>query len=537
VALLLLTIFPVSTSPVSRCSGSILLGKEVLAPTDDLMLHRDPAPSNYRNSLWKETPMRALTLVTLLVTLALLVACATPVAVAPEPTSAPEPAASEAESMAETPAETEAETMEEAPTETMEEAPAESEEAAMAEPSVCGTTDEVTITYIGDPAGSHPAAEEATIERFKAICPNITVDRIPGSANVQELLATYSTAFEAESPDFDVIRVDVIWPGLLAPHLLDMSQYVPQEQVDSYLPALVQNDTVNGQLVALPLRIGFGMLYYRTDLLEKYGFDAPPATWEELETMAQAIQEGERAEGNSEFWGFVWQGSAYEGLTCNALEWQVSNGGGSIVAPDGTIEVNNPETAAAFERAAGWVDTISPPGVTSYQEEDARAVWHAGNAAFMRNWPYAYSTTLESEAIADKFDVAPLPAGDSGSGAATLGGWHIGVSRYSAHPEAAAAFAVYMTGEENQKEYSIDTTSPPAILALYSDPAIQASMPFASPEVVQVATARPSTPTADKYNEVSTLYFTAAHSVLTGEEDADTALELLELDLQELLGQ
>ena len=393
----------------------------------------------------------------------------------------------------------------------------------------------MTITFLGDPAGSHPDAEEATIERFMELCPNITVERVDGPASVQELLAIYLTAFEAESPDLDVIRTDVIWPGLLAPHLLDMAEFVPQEQIDSYLPALVANNTVDGQLVAMPLRIGFGMLYYRTDLLEKYGFDAPPATWDELEMMAETIQEGERAEGNPEFWGFVWQGNAYEGLTTNALEWQVSNGGGSIVGADGSIEINNDATIAAFERAAGWVDTISPPGVTSYQEEDARGVWHAGNAAFMRNWPYAYSTSQESEAIGDVFDVAPVPAGDSGQGAATLGGWHIGVSRYSAQPEAAAAFAAFMTGEENQKQYSIDTSSPPAILALYSDPDIQAAMPFSSPEVVEVTTARPSTATADKYNEVSTLYFTAVHSILTGEEDAATALELLELDLQDLL--
>jgi trehalose/maltose transport system substrate-binding protein len=400
----------------------------------------------------------------------------------------------------------------------------------------CGTDEEVTITYVGDPAGTHPLAEEATIERFKEVCPNITVNRIVGDANVQNLLAAYLTAFEAQSGDFDVIRVDVIWPGLLAEHLLDMNDYVPQEQVDSYLPALIVNNTVDGRLVALPLRIGFGMLYYRTDMLEKFGFDAPPATWEELETMAAAIQEGERAEGNSEFWGFVWQGSTYEGLTTNALEWQVSNGGGSIVSPEGEIQVNNPETIAAFERAAGWVGTISPDGVIGYQEEDARAVWHAGNAAFMRNWPYAYSSSLESEAIDGNFDVAPLPAGDSGTGAATLGGWHIGVSRYSANPAAAAAFAIYMTSAENQKHYSIDTSSPPAVFDLYADPDIQAAMPFASPEVVAITTPRPSTITAEKYNEVSTLYFTAVHSILTSQEDADVALELLELDLETLLG-
>jgi trehalose/maltose transport system substrate-binding protein len=401
----------------------------------------------------------------------------------------------------------------------------------------CLTEEEVTITFIGDPAGSHPDAEADTIERFMELCPNITVERVPGDANVQNLLAVYLTGFEQESADLDVIRVDVIWPGLLAEHLLDLNDFVSQEQVDSYLPALIENDTVDGRLVALPLRIGFGMLYYRTDLLEKYGYDAPPATWDELEEMAMTIQEGERAEGNEEFWGYVFQGNSYEGLTTNALEWQVSNGGGSIVSPEGEIEINNEATIAAFERAAGWVGTISPPGVTGYQEEDARGVWHAGNAAFMRNWPYAYSISGDSEVIAEVFDVAPLPMGDAGRGAASLGGWHIGVSRYTDQPEAAAAFAIYMTSAENQKFYSIDTSSPPGVFDLYSDEDIQAAMPFASPGVVEVTTARPSTATAEKYNEVSTLYSSAVHSILTGEEDADVALELLELDLMDLLSE
>mgnify|MGYP005846132831 CR=1 FL=1 len=399
----------------------------------------------------------------------------------------------------------------------------------------CGTQEAVTITYMGDPAGSHPDAEMATIERFNALCPNITVNRINGPVSATDLLAQYLTTFEAGSSDLDVIRVDVIWPGQLAEHLLDMREYLPEAQVNSYLPALLVNNTVDGRLVASPLRIGFGMLYYRTDLLEKYGFDAPPATWDELESMAQTIQDGERAEGNAEFWGFVWQGNAYEGLTCNALEWQVAEGGGSVINPDGVVEVNTEGAITAFTRAAGWVGTISPPGVVSYAEEDARAVWHAGNAAFMRNWPYAYSISLTSEAIGDRFDVAPLPAGASGRGAAVLGGWHIGVSRYSRYPAAAAAFARYMTSAENQKFYSIQTSSPPAVLALYSDPDIQAAMPFSSPEVVAVTTPRPSTIAAERYNAVSTLYFTAVHNILTGREDADVALELLELDLLALL--
>lgn len=472
--------------------------------------------------------MRTFSVLALIVVLGLLVACA-----APTPTPAPKPTEPPKPTVAPTVAPTKAPEPTKSPEPTKPPAPTAAPTQA---PSVCGTTAQVTITYVGDPAGAHPTAEQASIERFQKLCPNITVKRIAGPASGQELLAMYSTAFEAKSGDLDVIRVDVIWPGLLADHLLDMSKYVPKAQLDSYIPSLVQNNTTKGKLVALPLRIGFGMLYYRTDLLKKYNFAAPPKTWDELEKMAKTIQDGERAAGNKDFWGFVWQGEAFEGLTCNALEWQVAEGGGMLVTPDGKIEVNNKAMVTAVERAAKWVNTISPPGVTAYKEEEARAVWHAGNAAFMRNWPFAYAPSTTSQAIAGKFDVAPLPAGASGKGAAVLGGWHIGVSRYSKNPDAAAAFAVYMTSVENQKLYSIATTSPPASLVLYDDPEIKKAMPFASADIVKITTPRPSTPTGAKYNQVSTLYFTAVHSVLTGKEKADVALRQLDLDLKKLLG-
>jgi trehalose/maltose transport system substrate-binding protein len=481
-----------------------------------------------------------LTLVTVSALMLALLAGACAPAEAPPEEPAVEATEAPAEEAAVEPTEAPAEEAAVEPTDAPAEEPTEAAEAEGAPAGegadICGTDEEVTITYVGDTVTGIAAAENATIERFQEHCPNITVNRIEGDPNTQTLLSSYLTVFEAQSSDLDVIRVDVVHPGLLAEHLLDMYEYTPQEQIDSYLPALLTNNTVDGRLVALPLRLGFGMLYYRTDLLEKYGFEEPPATWDELESMAQTIQDGERAEGNAEFWGYVWQGEAYEGLTCNALEWQVSNGGGVIVSPEGEIQVNNDEAAAAFERAAGWVGTISPPGVTAYKEEDGRAVWHAGNAAFMRYWPGAYGISFESEAIDGNFAVAPLPAGDAGTGASTMGGWHIGVSRYSAHPEAAAAFAAYMTGMENAKYYAIDSSFPPAIYDLYFDEDVLEAVPYASPEIVEIVTPRPSTVTAEKYNEVSTLYSTAVHSILTGEEDAVTALELLELDLESLLG-
>jgi trehalose/maltose transport system substrate-binding protein len=401
----------------------------------------------------------------------------------------------------------------------------------------CITDETATITYLGDPVGNLPEIERQTVAAFHEACPNITVEIVPGPASASEVLANYLTMLEGQSGDIDVMRIDVIWPGILAENLVDLAPYFSQEELDAHFPGFIENNRIGDEMVAIAFRLGAGMLYYRTDLLEKYGFDGPPATWDELEAMAGTIVEGERAEGNADFWGFVWQGNNYEGLTTNALEWQVAEGGGTIVSPNGEIQVLNDATIGAFERAAGWVGTISPPGVVGYAEEDARAVWHAGNAAFMRNWPYAYAVSFDSEAVGDVFDVAALPAGASGNSAAAMGGWSIGVNRYSDDVEAAVAFAKHFASYEEQKRRAIQSSINPTIAALYQDADVIEAVPFFAglDAVFQGATPRPSTVTGSLYNQVSTLYSTAVHDILTGDEEAETALTLLEVDLEALL--
>src|SRR5204862_5026254 len=132
--------------------------------------------------------------------------------------------------------------------------------------------------------------------------------------------------------------------------------------------------------------------------------------------------------------------NGYEGLTCNALEWVMSNGGGQIIEPDGTISINNPQAASALGMAKGWIGTISPPGVLAYQEEESRGVWQTGNAVFMRNWPYAYALGNGADsAVKRKLDVPPLPTGsaDGARSAATLGRCHLPLPKRSNNPTAA----------------------------------------------------------------------------------------------------
>ena len=363
------------------------------------------------------------------------------------------------------------------------------------------------------------------------------VTLVPMPASTTDQFAQYRLWLAAGSSEIDLYQTDVIWAPQLANNFLDLSEaakdLIPQE-----FPSIIQSQTVNGKLVALPIFTDAPALYYRKDLLEKYGV-AVPKTWDELTAAAQKIQDGEKAT-HPDFWGYVWQGNSYEGLTCNALEWVKSFGGGQIVEPDGTVSINNAKAAKAIETAKGWVGTISPPGVLAYGEEDSRGVWQTGNAAFMRNWPYAYALGDGADsAVKGLFGVTTLPVGAEGdTPAATLGGWNVAVSKYSKHQEAAISLALYLAGPEVQKMRALNETNLPTLVALYDDPEIAAKAPIIPQwkNVFLNAVPRPSAPTLGKYSEVSSKFFNAVHETLSGNGTAADNLAALEADLNDLKG-
>jgi trehalose/maltose transport system substrate-binding protein len=369
---------------------------------------------------------------------------------------------------------------------------------------------------------------------------NVTINVVAGPESATDRAQQYLQYFEAKSAEVDIFQIDVIWPGDMAENLVDLYQYDGfKEAAPEFFPAIVENNTVDGALVGIPWFTDAGLLYYRQDLLDKYSLTAP-TTWAELEAAANTIQEGERAAGNADFWGYVWQGNAYEGLTCDALEWISSSNGGTIVSPDKVITINNENAISALNMAKSWVGTISPDGVIGFQEEDARNIWQAGNAAFMRNWPYAYGLGNGDEsAVAGKFAVSALPSVDGGKSAATLGGWQLAVSKYSANPAVAADVALFATSQDSQLQTALEQSLLPTRPAVYELEALTTSPNAFMSEFLPVftaAVARPSTATAPNYLQTSQLFYTAVNSVLKGDVDAADAVANLELDLADLTG-
>lgn len=351
----------------------------------------------------------------------------------------------------------------------------------------------------------------------------------PNSATAA--LAVYRQLFAAKSSDIDIVRIDIIWPGILKDHLVDLKAYSKGSETEHF-PAIVANNTVAGRLLGMPWYTDTGLLYYRADLLQKYQ-RPPPTTWDEMAATAALIQAGERAAGQKDFQGFVFQAKSSESLTCNAIEWIASFGGGRLVDEQGAITVNNPAAVRALATAAKWVGTISSVGVLNYAEEDARGVFQNGQALFMRNWPYAWALAQSPDSVVrGKVGVSPLPRGegDGARHAGTLGGWQLAVSRYSRNPTVAADLVMHMTSAAVQKERAIRGSFNPTRPALYQDPEVIAANQFMASllSTFQESVARPSALAGLKYPALSLALTDTVHDVLARKTTAEAALRKLE---------
>ncbi len=357
--------------------------------------------------------------------------------------------------------------------------------------------------------------------------PNSSTERL---ALIQQMLAGHSARI-------DVYPLDIVWPGQLASELIDLRPYLRPADIEGFAQADLRSDTVDGRLVALPYFADVPLLYYRKDLLDAFGLPVP-RSWDELGRVAAEAQRRARAAGQPRIWGYVWQGAAYEGLSCNALEWIASAGGGTLVdARSGRVTVDNPRARAALDMARGWIGTISPLDVLNMHEEQARAAFQSGHAVFMRNWPYARALLEHPRSpVRGRVGVAPLPAGAGGNTAATLGGWQFAVSRHSRHPREATALIAYLTAPQQQRTDALQAGLLPTRTALYDDAELRASLPdFAVlTQALRAAVERPSSVTRARYARVSAAFSDAVHDIVSGRSATGPTLRRLQRRLQHM---
>ncbi len=131
----------------------------------------------------------------------------------------------------------------------------------------------------------------------------VNIVAMPSSTTDQ--FGQYKLWLAAGNSDIDVYQTDVIWAPQLSNQFVDLTD-ATKDIIKDFLPSVVQSQTVNGKLVALPFFTDAPALYYRKDLLDKYA-QKVPTTWKEMADEAKLIQDKERAAGNKDMWGFVFR--------------------------------------------------------------------------------------------------------------------------------------------------------------------------------------------------------------------------------------
>ncbi len=353
----------------------------------------------------------------------------------------------------------------------------------------------------------------------------------------QSLIVPLST----RKSDPDVFLMDVAWLAQFAASrwLTPLDTYLAKGGCgdrNAFFPQILAlADTYEGSLVALPVFIDGGLLYYRTDLLQKYGLGGPPRTLDELLRYAKKVQAGERP-ANSGFFAFVWQGAQYEGLICNFLEFAGSDG--SFTVKDGSVSVDTPENRKALRFMHDLIHRhgVSPPNTyTEMKEEEVRRFFQGGNALFERNWPYAFALhEEEGSAVRGKIAIAPVPSFAPGRSLSTLGGWHVGISRFSDAKTESYRLLCFLTSYEVQKKMALHLGWNPGRRDVYEDRDVLERMPHFRKLRTAFENARPR-PIVPYYSQLSEILQRHLNAALSGKSSPGEALATAQKQMQAIV--
>ncbi|KAJ3368191.1 hypothetical protein GGF31_006775 [Allomyces arbusculus] len=338
-------------------------------------------------------------------------------------------------------------------------------------------------------------------------------------------LQTFLTILgEQHSSSWDLIGMDIIWPPAFArPLLLPLNSVLSPASIARHAPSALDSGTVNGTLYAVPLYSDGGALFYRSDLLAKYGYSQPPKTWDHMELMLTAILAGERAT-NPSLTGFVTQLSPYEGLTCNVAEWLASANLTMFLDSSSKLTLDSATTqaqaSAILSRFRRWIQQglVAPVSLIA-RELETRNTFGEGRAIFMRYWSrqefFYRSTRLNMT-----WDIAPLPGETPDlAGAATLGGAVIGINKFTRNVTRAALVAEFLSGPEVQRVFTTALGLRPTIMNLFQDPDVNRVYDAAFLQSARIVN-RPSSSSRGQYLAISQLIYTGVNLILGGFADA-----------------
>jgi len=352
----------------------------------------------------------------------------------------------------------------------------------------------------------------------------VTITRGPLETEAVSDLAISSLLLGA-SP-YDLLLMDVTWtPKYAAAGWLEpLEPWLGGDALKDLAAGAELGNSFSGHLWRFPLVADMGLLYWRTDLM-----DTPPRTPAELVAVSRRLQREGRVP-----WGYVWQGKQYEGLSCVVLE--LLRGFGGSWLDHNAPQLDTPAALAATRWLQNLVrQGVTPAAVANMGETEALQLFQAGDAAFMRNWPYAWAELNKpGSPLRGKVAFTTMVSEQGQPHAATQGSWGFSLLAGSKHKAAAVEVLRFLTSENAQKQLYLRWGYTPTRLSVFDDPELLAANP-ALAALKQALAASVLRPLSPLYAQLSDLLYRDVNTVISGDRTAETAMQQVQSNSERLL--
>jgi multiple sugar transport system substrate-binding protein len=280
----------------------------------------------------------------------------------------------------------------------------------------------------------------------------------------------------AGDPSIDILAMDVDWTAeyAAAKWILPWPAALAAQVTAGDLPGPVATATWNGKLYAAPVNSNTEILWYRKDLLAAIN-KPPPTTWTQMIDDAILLAKMGKPHYIEE------QGSQYEGLTVwfNSM---VDSAGGGILTKSNKIIVGPSTQVAASIMHRLATSPAADPSLNVTQESQSQTAFEHSTAAFQINYPFVWAAAhKDTPSIGKEMGYALFPRVNPAiAPSVSIGGYNLGVSSFSQHPQLAFDAVRCMIQPQFQRRDAIKGGLAPVLASIYGEPAFIKSYPFSA---------------------------------------------------------
>lgn len=380
-----------------------------------------------------------------------------------------------------------------------------------------------TIHYVDAMSPSHKKLVELFNKKYKGRIKVIPIDLPFNKFSTNERKELFARSLRSKSEKMDVFAVDIVWSYRFAKWAENLTPYFSESEIEAILPQPLPTCYLNDTLIAFPLTIDLGSMYYRDDIIS----DLPDyyeitnklnnsITWQEF------IELGKRLKGRTESF-YVFPGADYEGLMCSFTELVLNQDRNFF--DNGKIDLTRPAAVNAVKmmRDLVYKYNFTPQSITSYTEYQCHEYYFNQKTFALRSWPPFPEETKIFGFDNTKIRRVPLPHFEGTNYAAVFGGWNLMISKFSKNKPEALEFIKFLLSKESQKILFELNGSLPVAKAVYDDETIiNKDVLNYYWENFENGVHRPMMTDYSRVSEISSYYI---HKVLTGELETVKAME------------